>query len=478
MKKLLQICLIVLIGLPAYTQGVDADSKQLCGLTGKELLEVRRDVKKNILSLKAAGKLRFVESDIAAVQQQRLLEPQAPIGIRFDWPMRPKNAEDYRYYHIGNYTDLDTTGEECIRDYNGGHRTYNGHQGIDIGIGPYQWARQKAGDIYAVAAAPGIIVERHDGEFDRNCDWDNITGSTGRGNHVVILHADDSTVSFYMHLKNGSVTNKQIGDAVVAGEILGSIASSGRSTGPHLHFQVNTSWTHPEDDKGFFVDPFFGQFNWTTTVSLWKSQKEYNEPGIYDMETHLGTTMDSYTSNCDSVVSLSTLRTNFQPNNTIGFRTYLIDWVDGSQVVGGVLDPSGNIYHTWGARTNQCTYWNNWCKYNTRGDICRVYHLNENLTLPANAPAGTYTYWVQYNGIITHHYFSVGCLQTMTFSGTQGGRRGFLVSNTITSTSTIAGISSNRITYKADNYVLLSPGFVATAGCEFSASTEGCTTGK
>jgi murein DD-endopeptidase MepM/ murein hydrolase activator NlpD len=475
MRKLFSVICLFAFFNPTFAQ--ENSGRQLCGLTGENMKGIRQQVKENILMLKKQGKLQFRQQDIDIARQTALLEPQAPISIRFIWPLRPKNAEDYRYYHIGNYTDLDSTGNACVRDYNGGRRTYDGHQGIDIGVGPYSWARKKAGDVHVVAAAAGIIVERHDGEFDGNCDWDNITGTTNRGNHVVILHADDSTVTFYMHLKTNSVTSKQVGDQVQAGEYLGAVASSGRSTGPHLHFQVNTSWSDPDDDKGTFVEPFSGSFNYTSSVSLWSNQKPYNEPGIYAMETHLGS-MDYYTANCDSSVNLNSLHNSFQPNQVVNMRTHLLDWVDGSQVSFGLLRPDGSAVGTVAGLTNTCSYLTPVCGNNSVGVACRLFLLTGSYTLPSDAQQGTWTYWVNFNNNITHHYFTVDCLATQSFSGTQGGHRGYIVSNTITSTASISSNSNNDITYKADNYVLLSPGFVATQGCTFTANTRGCVNGN
>ena len=72
-----------------------------------------------------------------------------------------------------------------------------------------------------VAAAPGTIVMKQDGFFDRECslgarDW----------NAIYIQHSDGS-VTWYGHLKAGSLTDKSAGDEVAAGEFLGIVGSSG-----------------------------------------------------------------------------------------------------------------------------------------------------------------------------------------------------------------------------------------------------------
>lgn len=56
------------------------------------------------------------------------------------------------------------------------------------------------------------------------------------GNHVVIAH-EGGEHSVYAHLKPGSLKVKE-GDTVKAGDVIGSVGTSGNSTEPHLHFQV------------------------------------------------------------------------------------------------------------------------------------------------------------------------------------------------------------------------------------------------
>jgi murein DD-endopeptidase MepM/ murein hydrolase activator NlpD len=56
----------------------------------------------------------------------------------------------------------------------------------------------------------------------------------GYGRIVVVRHASGLT-SHYGHCAE---THVQIGDRVAAGDIIGTVGSTGLSTGPHLHFEI------------------------------------------------------------------------------------------------------------------------------------------------------------------------------------------------------------------------------------------------
>lgn len=54
------------------------------------------------------------------------------------------------------------------------------------------------------------------------------------GNLVEVRHGDGTSTS-YAHLQSRRVA---VGEKVAAGQVLGAVGSTGRSTGPHLHFTV------------------------------------------------------------------------------------------------------------------------------------------------------------------------------------------------------------------------------------------------
>lgn len=73
------------------------------------------------------------------------------------------------------------------------------------------------------------------------------TGWNGAfGNLVVIAHAN-GTQTFYAHLSKISVS---IGQEVNQGSIIGNVGSTGRSTGPHLHFEVRGAYNPGFDTSG------------------------------------------------------------------------------------------------------------------------------------------------------------------------------------------------------------------------------------
>jgi murein DD-endopeptidase MepM/ murein hydrolase activator NlpD len=90
----------------------------------------------------------------------------------------------------------------------------HGYNAIDFGA--------PSGTSILAAAGGRVIVSRVDG-------WNG-----GYGNYIVIEHAN-GTQTLYAHTSGNEVWQ---GQTVVAGQVIGYVGSTGRSTGNHLHFEV------------------------------------------------------------------------------------------------------------------------------------------------------------------------------------------------------------------------------------------------
>ena len=164
------------------------------------------------------------------------------------FPMRLRaNSKSFGAHHIGNYVDLIST--SSIKDFACGKRSYKGHNGVDITLSPFWWRMMDAAEAEIVAAAPGRIVNKVDGNFDRQCSLP----AKSPANLVEILQ-DDGIFAISGHLKKGSVIKQPIGSRVTAGQVLGLVGSSGNSVAPHLHFELRTASAF----RGKTVDPYAG----------------------------------------------------------------------------------------------------------------------------------------------------------------------------------------------------------------------------
>ncbi|OGL43739.1 MAG: hypothetical protein A2161_01825, partial [Candidatus Schekmanbacteria bacterium RBG_13_48_7] len=238
----------------------------------------------------------FIETNDAAnpcitPQQYELIEKQCAENIKLlkidtsrqksrlvtllSWPVRASSSlDDCSYYGISGYVDNDAAAG-VFSDYNCGTRSYDGHRGTDIFSWPFPFFKMDYDQVEVIAAAAGTIINKIDGNFDKNC-----AATALPANYIAIIHPDGS-ITIYIHMKMNSLTTKIVGETVVTGEYLGIIGSSGNSTGPHLHFEVWSGST-----VSTLVDPYFGPCNTLNPASLWVSQKPYKEPEIIKASIH------------------------------------------------------------------------------------------------------------------------------------------------------------------------------------------------
>lgn len=292
---------------------------------------IQKEVDANVERLRAAGNLASTT-----------LAPHPLFG----WPMRMAAGLGNPGYHdIQNFVDLDPSSPDGLLDWNCGARTYDGHRGTDFVLWPWQWYKETRGQVEIVAAAAGQITYRADGNFDQNCSM----GPYG-GNGIYLQHADGST-SVYWHMKNGSVTPKQVGDTVVEGEYLGTVASSGSSTGPHLHFEVSDPASH-------LIEPWYGPCNNLNPETWWKSQRPYYDSAINVLTT--GSLPPTFPGACPEEESPNA-QVTFTVGSSITFTAYYRDQLGPQVSLYTIYRPDGSIYSQWTHSNpnsfSQAAYW-------------------------------------------------------------------------------------------------------------------------
>src|SRR5262249_17415626 len=86
-----------------------------------------------------------------------------------------------------------------------------------------------------LAPAPGVVAAVNDSIEDNTPGHMDPKAPPG-GNYVVIDHGNGE-FSLLAHLRRGSV-KVRVGDRVVAGQVVGACGNSGKSNGPHLHYNL------------------------------------------------------------------------------------------------------------------------------------------------------------------------------------------------------------------------------------------------
>jgi len=204
----------------------------------------------------------------------QVVNRNAAVKLQHPLRLRPK-SERFLSNGISNHVDHDATAG--LKDFACGTRTYDGHRGIDMSLGVFSWRTMDGGEVEVVAAAAGTIVDKVNGQYDRQCNW------TSAPANYVILRQADGLFAMYWHLKNNSVTAKSIGQTVEAGEYLGLVGSSGNSNGPHLHFELR----EVQGNGSTKVETYAGTCSVpASTVSLWKHQHEAIDSEITRVATH------------------------------------------------------------------------------------------------------------------------------------------------------------------------------------------------
>jgi len=124
-----------------------------------------------------------------------------------------------------------------------------------------------------IAATPGTpVLAAH------NATIDFVGFDPSGGGNMIRLIADDGSITRYMHLQDFTVGAPVL--QVQKGETIGTVGNTGKSTGPHLHFEVEVNGTK--------IDPW----PWLAGANgisdeFTKQESPDSVPGLTDSETGL-----------------------------------------------------------------------------------------------------------------------------------------------------------------------------------------------
>ena len=130
-------------------------------------------------------------------------------------PPKPRVPKTKKPRILDTYT-YTTPGGFLIRPISGGRKSQgiHGHNGIDLAGTP---------GTPVMASADGRVIVSKIGGYNG-----------GYGNMIIISH-DNGIQTVYAHLRSGNVS---VGESVAQGQVLGELGNTGKSSGPHLHFEV------------------------------------------------------------------------------------------------------------------------------------------------------------------------------------------------------------------------------------------------
>ncbi len=160
-----------------------------------DLAELERiNSNKQASNLKIGDQIKLPQ-DSSRVAMSESLTPSRSIVSRFTWPIRGTITSPY------------------------GWRSSGFHHGVDI-----------AGDFGdpVRAAASGVI---------------SFTGYVSLYGNTIIIDHPGGKQTLYAHLNHIGVSQ---GDRAARGEIIAGVGSTGRSTGPHLHFEIKQGDTRED----------------------------------------------------------------------------------------------------------------------------------------------------------------------------------------------------------------------------------------
>ncbi len=328
----------------------------------------------NMLELNCAKNVAMLGLQIPSKQE---------MVTQLEWPLRQGNElKDCSYYVISAFVDQDVA-SGTFQDYQCGSRTYDGHRGTDIAIFPYRFIKMDNNLVEVIAAAEGTILDKADGNTDKNCGVTSLLA-----NYIMIGHPDGSR-ALYFHMKKNSVTTKAIGETVKAGEYLGVVGSSGNSSGPHLHFEVWSGST-----VSTRIDPFSGACNLLNTTTWWKNQTPYSETAVIKVSTNSADVVVPPCPETETPNEQACFPIPYQapglPAGYAKFYMFLRQETAGLMATLRILNPDSTVYLSW-THNSANSYTSSWWGFTKK--------------LPVTP--GRYTFEVMYNGTTCSSEFEI-----------------------------------------------------------------------
>lgn len=425
--------------------GTMEPTKSVACLTDQERSTIQNKLDRNIQSLKSKGSLKL----------------NVNATVSFDWPMRMINNQQLlEYIMISNYVDHNPTATgtqygASNLDYNCGNRTYDtnsgyNHKGIDFAVWPFEWYIYSNNLVELVAAEAGTIIGIDDGFDDDHCSC------SGDWNAIYIMHADGSK-AWYGHMKKNKFTTKTMGQSVAKGEFLGVMASSGCSTGPHLHFEVY-------DAMNNLIDPFYGACNSTIGSSWWSNQEPYLRPRLNALTTHLAAPVFGCTN-----LENPNFANCFNAGATVYCAFYYVQQQLGDISNMRLVRPNNSIYTSW-MHTAPATYLNGSYWYWSR--TLPVGEMKGSWKLEADYRGKTYSYSFAYSDYSCSCPLSWSNSNGNKLSGDQNANAHFESFGLIESNQQIN--TPWDVIYDSGTTICFDNGFQVNIGANFQAIIDGC----